>query len=231
MTATATQLTLSRDTLEVLKNFASINSNLLVSAGNKLTTISPVKNVMAEATVSETFDSEFGLWDLNKFLGVISLFKNPTFNFTDKYVIIEENGASVKYYFSDPSLLSTVKKQIKMPEAVISFDWKPSVFSEMTKAASVLQLPDLCIRNSATGIEAVVIDKADPSSNSYSVELQNVTYNSSAEFEMFFKVENLKLMSGEYTVNITEKVVSQFEHKTKNLRYWIALEADSSYSS
>jgi hypothetical protein len=230
MTATATQLTLSRDTLDVLKNFASINSNLLVSSGNKLTTISPVKNVMAEATVSETFDSEFGLWDLNKFLGVISLFKTPTFNFSDKYVIIEENGASVKYYFSDSSLLTTVKKTIKMPDPVISFDWKPSVFSEMTKAASVLQLPDLCIRNSDAGIEAVVIDKADPTSNTYSIELPNVTYSPSADFEMFFKVENLKLMPGEYTVNITEKVVSQFEHKTKNLRYWIALEADSKYN-
>jgi hypothetical protein len=92
-------------------------------------------------------------------------------------------------------------------------------------------LPDLCIRNSTSGIEAVVMDKADPTSNSYSIELENAVYDSADEFSMFFKVENLKLLSGEYTVSITEKVVSKFEHKNKSLCYWVALEADSTYSS
>ena len=98
---------ISNDTLEILKNFSSINSNILVRVGNKLTTISPVKNVMAEAEVSETFDQEFGIWDLNKFLGTVSLFDSPEFIFNENSVDItsQSNSSSVQYYYSEPSLL------------------------------------------------------------------------------------------------------------------------------
>ena len=226
---TATQLALSTSTLEILKNFASINSNILVKPGNKLTTVSPVKNVMAEATVDETFDTEFGIWDLNKFLGVISLFKNPSLTFEDKYVVIEENDASVQYMFSDPSLLTTVNREIKMPETVLSFTWDPKTFGELMKAASIMQLPDFCIRNDGDTVEAVVLDKADSSSNHYSVELGEVTWQGNS-FEFFFKVENMKILPGEYTVNITEKVVSEFIHTKRDIKYYIALESDSNYT-
>ena len=226
---TATQLALSTSTIEILKNFASINSNILVKPGNKLTTVSPVKNVMAEAIVDETFDTEFGIWDLNKFLGVISLFKNPSLTFEDKCVVIEENGASVQYMFSDPSLLTTVNREIKMPETVLSFTWNPKTFGELMKAASIMQLPDFCIRNNGDMVEAVVLDKADSSSNHYSVELGEVTWQGNS-FEFFFKVENMKILPGEYTVNITEKVVSEFIHTNRDIKYYIALESDSNYT-
>lgn len=229
MSATATKLTFSPETLEVLKNYASINSNILVKPGNKLTTVSPVKNVMAEAVVPETFDTEFGIWDLNKFLGVISLFKNPSFTFEDKYVLIEENDASVKYFFSDPSLLTTVNREIKMPETVLSFNWNPKAFGELMKAAAVMQLPDFCIRNDGDMVEAVVLDKADASSNHYAIELGEVTWQGN-DFEFFFKVENIKILPGEYTVNITEKVVSEFIHTKRDIKYYIALESDSRYN-
>lgn len=229
MTTTISQLALSTDTLEVLKNFASINSNILVKPGNKLTTVSPVKNVMAEAVIDETFETEFGIWDLNKFLGVVSLFKSPTLTFEDKYVVIEENGASVQYMFSDPSLLTTVNREIKMPETVLSFTWNPKTFGELMKAASVMQLPDFCIRSSDHDeVEAVVLDKADASSNHYSIILDNATWKGNA-FEFFFKVENIKILPGEYTVNITEKVVSEFIHTKRDIKYYIALESDSTY--
>ena len=226
---TATQLSLSASTLEVLKNFASINSNILVKPGNKLTTVSPVKNVMAEAIVDETFENEFGIWDLNKFLGVVSLFKSPSLTFEDKCVVIEENGASVQYMFSDPSLLTTVNREIKMPETVLSFNWNPKTFNELMKAAAVMQLPDFCVRNNGDAVEAVVLDKSDSSSNHYSVELGDVSWQGN-DFEFFFKVENIKILPGEYTVNITEKVVSEFIHTSRDIKYYIALESDSNYT-
>ena len=229
MTTVSNGMKLSTETLEVLKNFASLNSNILVKPGSRLTTVTPIKNVLAEAEVSETFENEFGIWDLNKFLGVVSLFKNPVLSFEDKCVWIEENGASVQYFFSDPSLLTTVNREIKMPATVVSFNWDPKTFSELLKAAAVMQLPDFCVRSNGDDVEVVVLDKSDPSSNHYSIVVENSTWQGNG-FEFFFKVENLKILPGEYTVNITEKIVSEFIHTKRDIRYYIALESDSSYT-
>ena len=223
---TATKL--SKQTLDILKNFASINSNILVSPGNVIKTISPVKNVMSQAVVKENFDTEFGIWDLNKFLGVVSLFNDPEFYFNEKYVeIVGNNGTRVVYHYSEPKLLTTVTKEIRMPDAVVNFTLEQDDFSELQKASGVLQLPDLCLRNFSEGIELVAVDKKDSSSNNYSVLVGNDYAN--GDFEFFFKTENLKLLPGDYRVSVTDKVVSKFVHTELDLTYWIALESDSRY--
>jgi hypothetical protein len=225
--STVTTIKLSKKTLEILKNFASINSNILVNPGNIITTISPVKNVLAEATVDEAFDVQFGVWDLNKFLGTISLFNDPEFEFHDKYVTISgSNGSSVKYFYCEPKLLTTPTKKIQMPSSVVSFKLTQKNFTELQKAASVLQLPDIAVRSNDGRIELVALDKNDTTSNSYSVDVGETD----VDFEFFFKVENLKLINGDYSVEITEKIVSKFTHETLNLSYWIALEPDSKYN-
>jgi len=226
-TATATKL--SQETLEVLKNFASINSNILVEPGNVIKTISPVKNVLAEAEVSETFDTQFGIWDLNKFLSTISLFTNPEFQFHNKYAIISGgNGSSVKYFYSEPNLLTTANKTLNMPEPVIDFELTESDYTELLRAGSVLQLPDLTVRSTDVGAEMFVHDRKDVTSNSYSIDIKDLS-GQEADFEFHFKVENLKMMSGNYQVSITDKVVSRFVNTTKTLTYWVALESDSTY--
>lgn len=225
--STATTIKLSKKTLDILKNFASINSNILVNPGNVITTISPVKNVLAEAVVDETFDTQFGVWDLNKFLGTVSLFTDPEFEFHDKYVVISgANGSSVKYFYCEPKLLTTPNKKIQMPAGVVKFKLTQKNFNELQKAASVLQLPDIAVRSNDGRMELVALDKTDDTSNSYSVDLGETD----ADFEFYFKVENLKLIYGDYSVEITEKVVSKFSHETMNLSYWIALEPDSKYN-
>jgi hypothetical protein len=225
--STATTIKLSKKTLEILKNFASINSNILVNPGSNITTISPVKNVLAEATVEETFDVQFGVWDLNKFLGTISLFEDPEFEFHDKYVTISgSNGSSVKYFYCEPKLLTTPTKKIQMPSSVVSFKLTQKNFTELQKAASVLQLPDIAVRSNDGRIELVALDKNDATSNSYSVDVGETD----VDFEFYFKVENLKLINGDYNVEITEKIVSKFTHTNLNLSYWIALEPDSKYN-
>jgi len=223
-----TAMKLSKKTIEILKNFSTINSNILVEPGNTIKTISPVKNVMAQATVSETFDCQFGIWDLNKLLGTISLFDDPEFYFEDNYVtIVGSNGTKVTYYYSEPKLLTTINKTITMPETVVSFELNNDDFTELQKASSVLQLPDLCLRSSGSIIELVSMDKKDSTSNNYSVEVG--TNSNNEDFEFYFKVENLKLMPGDYNVEVTEKVVSKFTNKSTDLSYWIALESDSRY--
>ena len=226
---TATAMKLSQETLDILKNFAGINSNILVEPGNTIRTVSPVKNVLAEAEVEETFDVQFGIWDLNKFLSTVSLFSEPEFEFNGNHVIIRgKGGSSVKYFYSEPQLLTTVNKKINMPEPVINFELKESDYSELLRAGSVLQLPDLAVRTDGGTIEMVIHDKEDATSNSYSIELGPLPHDDH-DFSFNFKVENLKMMSGDYDVSITDKVVSRFVNKNTNVTYWIALEADSTY--
>jgi len=231
-TATMSGTKISNQTLELLKNYASINSNILVKEGNVLSTISPVKNVMAESTISETFDQEFGIWDLNKFLGTISLFEDPEFQFEEKFVTISssKNKSSVKYYYSEPSLLTTVNKQINMPESVVDCTITQKIFNDITKAASVLQVNDIAIRSNGNELEIVAMDKKDSTSNSYSIAIGDLPHDNH-DFCFYFKAENLKMLPGDYDVSITEKVVSQFTNTNQSLKYWVALESDSYYNS
>ena len=226
---TATTTKISKETLGILKNFASINSNILVKEGNTLTTVSPVKNVMAKATVSENFDIEFGIWDLNKFLGTVSLFDDPEFEFHEKYVKIISGSSEVIYYYSEPKLLTTTSKEVTMPEGVVNFTLKESDFSELQRASSVMQLQDMVVRSNGTDVELAVLDKNDATSNTFSITLENT--KTSADFNFYFKVENLKMISGDYDVVISEKGVSQLSNVSSDIEYWVALETDSKYSA
>lgn len=219
---------LSKETLNIFKNYSTINSNILVNPGNTISTVTPAKNLMAEAKVAETFDVEFGVWDLSKFLGTISLFQDPDFEFNKKFVLIRSGtGSCVKYYYAEPSLLTVPTKKVQMPETVVSFNLTESSFSEIQRASSVLQLPDLSIQSKDGVILAVVIDGSDPSSNDYSIELG--LNETGANFDFRFKIENLKFIPGDYTVNITEKIVSEFVNTSVDLTYWVALESSSTY--
>ena len=224
---TMTKMKMSTKTLNLLKNYSSINSNILVKPGNKIATISPVKNVMSEAIVEENFDTEFGIWDLNKFLGVVSLFDKPEFAFNEKSVTISgTSGASVEYYYSEPSLLSVPTKSITMPEGVASFKLTQKNFAELQKASSVLQVSDLAVRTNGDNLELAVLDKNDVTSNCYTIDLGEVA--GGHDFCFYFKVENLKMIEGDYNVNISDKNISQFSGN--DVVYWIALETDSKYN-
>ena len=225
---TATSTKISKETLGILKNFASINSNILVKSGNILTTVSPVKNVMAKAIVSEDFDIGFGIWDLNKFLGTISLFTDPEFEFHEKHVKIISGSSEVIYYYSEPKLLTTTNKEVTMPEGVVDFTLKQTDLFELQKAASVMQLPDMVVRSNGSDVELAVLDKNDATSNTFSITLEDTKTN--ADFHFYFKVENLKMISGDYNVVISEKGVSQLTNVSNDIDYWIALETDSTYN-
>ena len=227
----AQRVTLSDTTLGILKNFSGINSNILIRPGNVLKTVSPMKNIMGSATIEETFDREIAIWDLNQFLGTVSLFDKPDFEFEDKFVTIYgEKGASVQYFYSAPNLITTVNKDIEMPDIAVSFELKQKQLHEIQKASSVLGVPDLCVRSNGENIEMVAIDKKVSSSNSYSIDLGENHSSGGADFKFYFKGENLKMVSGDYTVNISEKVVSEFVNTSVDVTYYIALESDSVYT-
>lgn len=235
MTSTKTMktnsITISKRTLEILKNFACINSGIIVNHGNTLNTLSSTKNILAEAKVNETFSKSFAIWDLNKFLGTVSLFKDPEFVFEDNYITVKSGKSSVRYYYCDPKLVTSTSKKISMPSAVVQFDLTAKDFADIIKAASVLQVGHLCVRSSADGkhIELAAIDRGDVTSNFYSLVVGDNT--TGATFEFIFDVDNLKILPGDYSVAISEKVVSSFSNKNEPLTYWIALNADSTYEA
>lgn len=222
---------ISKRTFDILKNFSTINSNILIEPGNKISTISPGKSILVEAEIDEEFENRFGIWDLNKFLGTVSLFNDPEFEFSEKYVtIFGSNNSSVRYFYSEPKLLTVPSKKINMPNVAFSFNLSGKQLAEMYRAASVLQLPDICIRSVDGNIMVVAEDKTDTTSNQFSIDVGQAT---NAEFEMFMKMENLKLYSGDYKVDVCEKIVSRFTNTStsRDFVYWIALESDSTYKA
>ena len=220
-------VTFSKNTLSILKNFSSLNSNLLVKPGNTIKTITPSKNGMAIASVEENFTTEFGIWDLSKFLGVISLFNTPIFEFGQKNMKIKGSGSSVvNYYYAEPRLLSVPTKDVIMPEVNVSITMTEKQFIELQKAASVMQLSDLSFKSDSGTIVAMVSDLSDPTSNSYKVTVEEKY--SGPEFLFNFKMENIKILSGDYKINFAKNIVGEFIHKGMSLTYWFAMEANTS---
>ena len=214
---------LSKETTALIKNFASINSNLLLKSGNKLATISAQKNVMADATVSETFP-DFGIYDLNEFLGAMSLFEDPELEFSEKYVTIKQGNMSIKYFAADASVLTAPQKSITFPDAEIEFTVTASMLNMIHRTASVLRASDVSIVGDGSTITAVVGDKKNATGNSFS-EPVGTTDKS---FKVNLKVENLKMIPGDYTVSISSKKISRFKGNG-DLVYYVAVEADSSF--
>jgi len=228
MSTATNSVTISQETLNILKNFASINSNLHVKPGQTLTTISPSSTILAEAKVNENFDTEFGIWDMAKFLSTISLFKDPEFIFEDTHVTIMSTGsnASVKYFYSDPQLLTKVEKKITMPKIAVSFDLNSNNLSSILKAASVLQAPDMCVESCDDGICVRVCDKKDPTAHSWSLVVGE--NKKDLNFSFWFKVEYMKMLPGDYHVHFAEKRVAKFEGTSIPVNYWVPMESDSS---
>jgi hypothetical protein len=223
-----TTVNLSKNTFSILKNFATLNSNLLVKPGNVIKTITPSKNGMAVVSVEETFDTEFGIWDLNKFLGVVSLFNNPNFTFGEKSVKIKNGGDSVvNYYYSEPRLLSVPTKDVNMPPVDLSIELTEKNFLELQKASSVMQLPDLIFTSDDDNIIVMVSDISDPTSNSYKITLAN-SESPVPEFMFHFKMENIKILQGDYKINFANNIVGEFVNKNIPLKYWFAMEANTS---
>jgi len=220
---------LSDNTISVLKNFASINQNLMIKEGNSLLTMSAMKNIVAKADVEETFPQEVAIYDLNEFLASLSLFSSPVLDFADSYVTISEENSpknSLKYFYSDSSVVTSPSKTITMPSTEVTFELAGDALNKLQRAANVIGAPDLVLSN-ASGVSALEVkDKKNDTANTYSLD---VNTNGSGTFDFFFKVENMKLMEGNYDVEISSKNISHLSSKNRSVEYWIALETESKY--
>jgi hypothetical protein len=217
---------LSNETVSVLKNFSTINQNLVIKSGNKIATMSAMKNIVAKAEVLEEFPQTFAIYDLNEFLSAISLFSKPELEFENDFVMITEEGTSksLKYWYSDPSVVTTPTKDITMPECEVKFNLSSDTLAMVTKAAAVIGAPDMALESGSLK----VTDKKNATANNYALDLD---VNSESEnYKFWFKVENLKLIQGSYDVQVSSKNISHFKNSTGNVEYFIALEPESAYN-
>jgi len=220
---------ISNKTLDILKNFSEINQSILIKAGKKLKTVSTLKNILAHAEVEEDFPQDFAIYQLNEFIGVLSTMSNPELTFNDKYVMLsQENGACTKYFYAEPSVVVSPEKDITMPSEDITFTLSEKQYNDLLKMSSILQLNDILVKGcpKTNGQYLAVTNKKNDTSNDYSVKVgEDVT----EPYKMYFKTENLKMVTGDYTVIISGQGISHFKNDKENLEYWIALEPDSKY--
>ncbi len=221
------KMKLSDNTLTILKNFAGINNSILVKQGTKLRTISVAKNILAEADIKEDFPRDFAVYDLNQFLNGLSLHQDPDLDFTEtSYLSIREGKRRVKYFYADPNvIISPPEKEITLPSEDVIFQLDTTSLEKLLKAAAVYQLPDFSAIGEAGVIKLVVRDKKNDTSNEYAI----VVGEPEKEFCFNFKVENIKIIPGAYDVVVSSKLLSQFTNTQFNLKYYIALEPDSTF--
>ena len=215
---------LSDRTVNLLRNFSTINQSILFKQGTKLRTISVMKNILAEANVDEDFPQEFGVYDLGQFLNSLSLFQEPELNFTgESFVTVKEGKQRSKYFFADPSVIvSPPEKTISLPSVDVEFTLKSAQLDRLLKAAGVYHLTDLSVVGNGKEIKMVVSDRKNDTSNDFSIVVGETTKT----FGLHFKVENIKIVPGTYEVKISKKLLSQFKSSEYDLTYYIALEPD-----
>ena len=222
---------LSSNTTMVLKNFATINQNLVIKEGSELLTMSSMKNIVAKATVEENFPKEIAIYDLNEFLASLSIFKSPVLEFEEQYLTIKEEDQPHKklaYFYSDPSVVQSPTNTIAMPSEEVKFHLDINKLLEMKRAAGVIGSPDMVLQKSSGNSSLLVKDKKNDTANNYSSDIKT---DGDGEYKFFFKVENLKLFDGDYDVKISSKNISHFKNDKSNIEYWIALEPESTYSN
>jgi len=218
---------LSDSTLSLLKNFSTINQSILFKKGNKLRTISVMKNILAEATVSEEFPKDFGVYELNQFLNGMALYNSPELDFQDdSYVVIKEGRSRSKFFFAEPNVIVTPPdKPLELPSEDVTFEVSTEQLEKLLKAAAIYQLPDLSVVGDSNGVKIVVRDKKNDTSNDFSITVGET----SDMFSFNFKVENMKILPGTYDVVVSQKLLSRFTSKNHDLTYYIALEPDSTF--
>jgi len=228
---------LSNETVTVLKNFSTINQNLVINPGKNISTMSAMKNIVAKATVTEEFPQAFAIYDLNEFLSALSLFENPDLDFKEDFVVMTETGSkgkSLKYWYSDPSVVTTPAKEITMPSSEVTFTFSSDLLSDVTKAAAVIGAPDMVLEGMDLGTATLkVTDKKNDTANNYAVgvDTNHEDSDKNVPYKFWFKVENLRLLPGSYDVKVSSKKISYFKNTNVDVEYFIALEPESTYDA
>ena len=218
--------------MEVLRNYATINPNLVFSEGNTLKTISVARNVLSQTTVEESFPQSFGIYDLNEFLSVLSLVNKPRLKFETDYVVVgDSTGRSeVKYFYSDPDMLTSPAQDIVMPEAEVKFVIDTDTLSRVRKASAALGHNEMTITPTTGAVRLTIVDPKDSTSNAFSIDVEG-EYPEDVDFNFVVNVNNIKVVNEDFTVSVSKKLISQWKSQQSAIEYFIAFEKSSTYGA
>ena len=218
---------LDQTTLNVLKNFATNNSNLVIKAGNKIETVSEDSSLLAFYTSEQTFEKQVSIYNLNEFLGVLSIFDKPELDLKDNMMTISNERQNVKYVYADPTHLLTPTDKVRVfPETKITFTLSDTDLSNLKKMSAVLGVSDFTVLSEGSTIKLKVYDKKNPSSNNFIIDTM---VECDSNFSANFKIDKLKFYTGTYRVDISEKRIARFTNTAIDLFYLVLMEADSKF--
>ena len=219
----------SESTLQTLKNFASINPNFVAKGGKEVSTIAEAKNIVANATLDMELPSEFAIYDLNEFLGVLGLVDEPHIDFQEHCAVISDSAgrSSVTYYFSDAEILTKSEKELIMPEAEINFQLDGNTLNRIKRASGALGHENVRVTGKDGVVTLTVMDKENSTSNTFSIDVAGTS--SIEDFEVYLNIANLKLLPGDYAVEISSKYISRFTKNDTGHEYFVAVEKTSSF--
>ena len=220
---------LNENTLSVLKNFATIQPNVVLNEGAVIKTIAEAKNVMAVATLDQSFDKQVGIYNLDEFLAVLGLVDTPDLTFADDFVTVKSTSgrSQVKYFYSDIGILTSPAKDIPMPESEVKFTLDEATFKKVLRAAGALGHEKMTITATEGGIKLTVVDNTDATSNAFEIVVPG-TYETD-NFTFVMNIANLKLIGGDYDVEVSSRLLSRFKNTSAEVEYFIALEKSSTY--
>ena len=224
---------LTSETVDVLKTFANINSNIAIGDEGVIRTVAVAKNVMAKAKVSDVFPYKFGVYDLPEFLSCYSLFDDPELTFSDdkKFVTFSDGIQSIKYFFSDVENLVTSDKDVTMPDTEITFSITDAQLASIRKASGVLKANEMVITKNTEGgtwVKLTVTDTNNPTSNEFSLNINNCDIRGDKDFKFVFNITNFKFnQANEYVFEVSSKMISSVVAGDTN--YWLALNKNSKY--
>jgi hypothetical protein len=214
---------ISKNTIEVLKNFSSINQNILIKKGSTLSTRTVAKNLFATAVVDTEFPQDFGIYNLQSFLGVLSLFTEPDVELSEHSMVISQGKNKVQYLFAAPEVLDYPEKALNMPPIDAEFELSEENLKSLMKAGAVLSSTDLLISGDGTIITCSTVDPKNSSANTFAVEVGETDKT----FKAYIKLETLKLPTGSYKVGLSSKKIARFENKDIDYNMYIANTSDS----
>lgn len=224
---------LSETTVQVLKNFSGINPSIVINEGNELKTMAEARNLYAIAKIRDTFADKIGIYDLNEFLRVLELVEDPNLDITSDFATVNGSGglSKVKYYFTDPDMITTPPNAPKLPaEWEVQFELNAATINRIKSAGGALGHKQICVSPADGSIRITVCDPENKTSNTFSMDVAG-TYKEEP-FEFYLTIDNLKcILPGSYGVNISSRLVSKFVSTNADLplEYVIALEKNSKY--
>lgn len=216
---------LSKNTLNILKNLASINLNIFIKEGNVLRTKNPPNSIIAEMQVEEDFEKDFGIYDLGRFLGVLSLYEDPELEFDNKKVVIKEGKFSTIYYGAEPEILTYTDKSPRFPDVDFEFEVEYVAIEKALKAANFLQCNIFTFEGDGEKIYVMVSDPSVEGSNKFKLEIGETDQT----FKANIKIDNIKFLPMDYTVQLSKKRIAKLSADDGKIVYYIALDSTSKF--